>query len=90
MARDSAEIQLDLDAAYAARRAALTGGESYKLDTGHGSQSVTRNLKNIESVIKSLEAEMADATDPSGGVLAPTFRRHPGYATGDDCARYPG
>lgn len=82
MARDSAEIQVDLDAAYAARRSALTGGESYRLDTGHGSQAVTRNLKNIESAIKSLEAEMADAVDPSGGILAPTFRRYPGEDIG--------
>lgn len=86
MARDASEIQLDLDAAYAARRAALTGGESYRLDTGHGSQSVTRNLKNIENSIRALESEMAEAVDPSGGILAPTFRRHPGDEV-DMCGR---
>jgi hypothetical protein len=77
MGRPVDEIQADLASAYAARRAALVGGESYRLDTGHGSQAVTRSLKNINAAIRELEAELAEAANPGGGILSPTFRRNP-------------
>ena len=63
MARTAAEIQTDLDAAYAARRAALLG-QSYALDTGQGRQTVTRaNLTEINRTIQALETELSEVVD---------------------------
>lgn len=65
MARSVAEIQADLDAAYAARRAALNG--SYSLDTGQGKQSVTRPpLKDLQTAIDNLQDELDAATAFNG------------------------
>lgn len=76
MARTTAEIQLDLDAAYAARRSALQA-QSYSLDTGQGRQQVERaNLTEIKKQIRELEAEMAEAIDPEGGLLSATLGRY--------------
>lgn len=72
MARTTAQIQADLDTAYAARRAALLG-QSYTLDTGQGRQTVTRaDLRAIENTIAILEAELADTSDPNPAI---TFER---------------
>ncbi len=74
MARAVAEIQADLDAAYAARRAALLG-QSYTLDTGQGRQTVTRaNLTEINRTIQTLETEMAEAVDGANPGIA--FERY--------------
>ena len=76
MARTVAEIQLDLDAAYAARRSALQA-QSYTLDTGQGRQQVERaNLTEIKKQIRELEAELEAATDPEGGLLSATLGRY--------------
>ena len=61
MARSYADVQADLTAAYAARRACLLGA-SYSLDTGQGRQTVTRaNLTEISHLIQALEAELQEA-----------------------------
>ena len=73
--RTVAVIQAELTEAYAARLAALKA-QSYKLDTGQGSQSVTRDLRAINSTIAILEAELIEAQDPRGGVLAARMRRY--------------
>lgn len=66
MARSVTDIQIDLDAAYAARREAMKPG--YSLDTGQGRQSVTpANLAEINRTIKFLESELASASDESNG-----------------------
>jgi len=70
--RTAAEIQIDLDAAYAARRAALI--ESYTLDTGQGRQSVNRNLPAINATIRDLESELAEA---GGTITHLSFERTP-------------
>lgn len=70
MARSITDIQADLTAAYAARRAALTDPEEFSLDTGQGRMSGKRSLPNIEQTIRNLEAELASAE--SGGV-SPSF-----------------
>lgn len=76
MARSVAEIQVDLDAAYTARRMALTGQE-YSLDTGQGRQSVKRaNLKDISEMISGLQAELEDAQAESVGLITGSFQRH--------------
>jgi len=66
VARSATDIQIDLDAAYAARREAMKPG--YSLDTGQGHQSVTpANLSEINKTIKYLEAELASASDAIDG-----------------------
>jgi len=77
--RSSTEIQADLDAAYTARRTALSA-QSYSLDTGQGKQQVQRaNLSEINKTIRELETELEDAVSSesgNSGILAPTFRRY--------------
>lgn len=74
--RSATEIQQDLDAAYAARRTAMTA-QGYSLDTGQGKQQVQRaNLADINATIRDLEAELAQVTADGGGILAGNFRRH--------------
>lgn len=73
MARSVTDIQADLDAAYAARRAALQA-QSYSVDSGQGRSSVTRaELKSIQTLVKSLEAELDEAT-PGGAVYMEMVR----------------
>jgi hypothetical protein len=72
--RTVAEIQIDLDAAYVARRAALSG-QSYSLDTGQGRQTVTRaDLPAINATIRDLESELAEA---GGTITRLSFERTP-------------
>lgn len=67
MARAVDEIQADLTAAYAARRAALQA-QSYSVDSGQGRSSVNRaELEKIQKVVKALEFELEEAT--GGGSL---------------------
>jgi len=73
--RTTAVIQAELDVAYASRLAAMKA-PSYKIDTGQGSQSVTRDLRAINDTIAMLEAELIEAQDPRGGVLAARMRRY--------------
>jgi len=74
MARTTAEIQTDLDAAYAARRVAMNA-QSMQLDTGQGRQTVTRaNLTEINRTIQALEAEMAELVDGANPGI--TFERY--------------
>ena len=55
MARAVDEIQADLTAAYAARRAALQA-QSYSVDSGQGRSSVNRaELEKIQKVVKALD-----------------------------------
>lgn len=68
------DIQADLDAAYAARRAALAGPEEYSIDSGQGRQSARRSLPNINATIRALEAEILDASD-SGNSGPVEFKR---------------
>jgi hypothetical protein len=66
MARSAAQIQIVLDAFYAAQLGLATH-QSYSLDTGQGRQTVTRaNLTEINRTIAELEAELADLN--SGGI----------------------
>lgn len=74
MARPVDEIQADLTAAYAARRAAYKA-QSYSLDTGQGRQQVTRvDLRALDESIAALESELEDATG-SGTLITGTFCR---------------
>ena len=76
MARTAADIQADLDAAYAARRTALTAQE-YRLDTGQGRQEVKRaNLAEINKLIRDLENELETAQNQGTGIMAGAFRRY--------------
>lgn len=73
MARSSTEIQLDLTAAYAARRDAMTA-QKYNFNSGQGSQGVERaSLADINKTIRMLEQELEDSTEP--GILAGNFDR---------------
>lgn len=77
--RSSSEIQTDLDAAYEARRAALSA-QSYSLDTGQGKQTVSRaNLSDINKMIRDLELELESSIceeSGTGGLVSGNFRRH--------------
>lgn len=73
MSRPAAEILVDLTAARAARLNALQATK-YTLNSGQGSQSVERDLKEINATIRDLEAEYAEATGENPGVI---------FATGD-------
>lgn len=74
VARSATDIQADLDAAYAARRAAYKA-QSYSLDTGQGRQQVTRvDLRALDESIMSLEEELEDAQGP-GTLITGTFSR---------------
>jgi hypothetical protein len=76
--RESADIQIDLDAAYEARRTAMQA-QSYSLDTGQGKQSVNRaSLNQLNDTIKYLQDELEEAIENEsgyGGLIAGTFRR---------------
>lgn len=74
MSRDPTEIQADLDAAYAARRAALQA-EEYSIDTGQGRQSAKRNLANIEKTIQILKREYEDALSDGYAIVSIDFQR---------------
>ncbi len=78
--RTSADIQTDLDAAYTARRTALSA-QSYSLDTGQGKQTVNRaNLSDINKTIRELETELENATCAESGdygLTSGNFRRYP-------------
>lgn len=70
-----------MNVAYAARRKALEA-EAYSQNSGQGSLSVTRSLKNINETIKQLETELdgvkADAAaggSGKGGIFCPVFTR---------------
>ena len=77
--RTSAQVQADLTAAYAARLAAMSG-QSYSVNTGQGSQSVTRaNLTEINKTISLLEAELEEVLLREGGdsgIASIRFRRY--------------
>ena len=69
MARTVAEINIDLTAAYAARRTAM-GMQSRSLDSGQGRLSVTAaNLTEINNTILMLEDELAQVQDPGGNIF---------------------
>lgn len=75
MPRSVADIQADLDAAYASRRTALQA-QSYSLDTGQGKQLVNRaDLSSIQDTIRQLECELEDATGTGGNFHATLERR---------------
>lgn len=77
--RTSAEVRIDLTAAYAARTAALSG-QSYSINSGQGSQSVTRaNLTEINKTISLLQAELEEALARErgdSGIVSLGFRRY--------------
>lgn len=65
--RASIDIAADLEAAYAARRKALTAQE-YAMNTGQGNQSVRRvNLKDLNEMITQLEKELEEAQSNESG-----------------------
>lgn len=73
--RTVAEIEADLAEARASLSAALKG--SYKLDSGQGSMSNTRpDIKELRALIDDLKAELEEAEDPRGGVIAARMRRY--------------
>lgn len=75
MPRSVADIQSDLDAAYASRRTAMQA-QSYSLDTGQGKQLVNRaDLSSIQDTIRQLEGELEDATGTGGNFHATLERR---------------
>lgn len=77
--RASTEIQADLDAAIAGRRAAMQA-QGYSLDTGQGKQSVNRaSLAEFNKTIRELQAELSEAQAyESGdcGIVAGSFARY--------------
>lgn len=77
--RSSVEIQEDLDAAYISRRTALQA-QSYSLNSGQGSQAVTRaSLSQINETIKDLQAELEAAINSESGyngIVSGSFKRY--------------
>jgi len=77
--RTSAEIKVEYLIWIEARKV-VAKGQSYKLDTGQGSQSVTRaDLPQINKTLGILKQEYEEAVaEESGesGIIAPTFRRY--------------
>ena len=70
MARSISDVQEDLTAAYACRRAILLG-QSYSI----GSRSLTRaNLTEVNDLIRELSKEESGLSGGGGGVLLPTWR----------------
>ena len=62
MARSTTEIQLDLDAWYAARRSAANG-KSITISTSAGSRTVSQyDLDDINAIISQLESELEAAS----------------------------
>jgi len=80
MARSSADIKIDLDAAVDARRKAMSGQE-YSIDTGQGRQSVRRaDLNQLNATVNMLQAEYESALDDEqngGGIMSVSFSREP-------------
>jgi len=78
--RTSAEIKVEYLIWIAARTKIAEGAQSYTLNTGQGSQTVTRaDLPGINKTIGILKQEYEEAiAEESGesGILAPTFRRY--------------
>lgn len=67
MARSAADIQADLDAAYAARREAMkVAGYSYGSANGASRSAQRQSLKDLNETIKQLETELANVT--RGGI----------------------
>jgi len=67
MARNATEIQEDLDAAIASRRAAMQA-QSYSMDSGQGRQQVTRvDLKTLNATIRELQNELETANADANG-----------------------
>lgn len=69
MSRSAAEIQLDLDAAYAARRKILAGGAaSVTIDSGQTKRTIVySSLQQIDRSIRSLEIDLENAVDDANG-----------------------
>ena len=72
---DCANIQADLDAAYAARRTALQH-KSYRMDSGQGSQQVERqSLADIQNMIRNLESDLEGQCSDGSGMVYSELRR---------------
>jgi hypothetical protein len=65
MARSASDIQLDLDAAYAARRRILTYGQAKGADGANKSEV---SLKDLQSIIAGLETELKFAGTCNAGI----------------------
>lgn len=76
MSRAVADIQADLTAAYAARRKAMEA-KSYGVNSGQGQITVTRDLKELQAVIKDLESELAEANGTGPQTIAVHAGRGP-------------
>ena len=78
--RSSAEIKTRITAIETAIDAILLGAQSYKLDTGQSSQTVTRaELPGLRKMLQRWEGLYDNAvSEESGesGIIAPTFRRY--------------
>lgn len=73
MARSLSEIQLDLDAAYAARRRILTYGQAKGQD---GASKSEVSLKDLQGIIAGLESEKASVNSCNAGIsFTPTVGR---------------
>jgi hypothetical protein len=69
--RSTIDVQADLDAAYASRRAALQA-QSYTVGDGAIQRSATRaTLQSINDTIAALQAELAAAQAAEGAAAAP-------------------
>ncbi len=77
--RSSTEIKTKITAIEAAIDAVLLSQE-YKLNTGQGSQTVTRaDLPGLEKMLQRWEGlydNAAAAESGESGIIAPTFRRY--------------
>ena len=68
MDQTSAEIKADLDAFRAARRALITGAQSYMIDSGGGKKQVTRaDLDSLNATIDNLARDYEAALDDENG-----------------------
>jgi hypothetical protein len=69
-ARTITDVQADLDAAYAARRAAFQA-QSYSFDSGQGRQTVARvDMRALSREISILEQELSDWNADAEGATA--------------------
>jgi bacterioferritin (cytochrome b1) len=67
MARSAADIQADLDVAYAARREAMkVAAYSHGSANGASRSAQRQSLKDLNETIKDLESQLATATN--GGI----------------------
>jgi len=77
--RSSAEIKAEYLEWIEARKV-VAKGQAYTLNTGQGSQTVTRaNLSEINKTIGILKQEYEEAIaaeSGESGIIAPTFRRY--------------